>query len=118
MPAYIADLFGQKYTGIHGRGLTAWGVAPLLGPTLTKLRQTSYTQCIEGVIKVCDPESFRIKFGAAIERWKELLELKTITISKVMEIVPEGIIDPSLFLYNFTLYSMGIMLTLAVICWY
>lgn len=40
IPAYLKDLFGTKQVGaIHGRLLTAWSVAALLGPTIvTQLR--------------------------------------------------------------------------------
>lgn len=35
IPAYLADIFGTKYVGgIHGRLLTAWAVAGVLGPVL------------------------------------------------------------------------------------
>jgi MFS family permease len=35
IPAYLADLFGTKYVGaIHGRLLTAWSAAGILGPVL------------------------------------------------------------------------------------
>jgi hypothetical protein len=35
VPAYLADLFGTQMVGaIHGRLLTAWAAAGLLGPTL------------------------------------------------------------------------------------
>ena len=35
VPAYLADLFGTKYVGaIHGRLLTAWSTAGVLGPVL------------------------------------------------------------------------------------
>ena len=39
MPAYLADLFGTKYlSAIHGRILTAWGLAGIVGPlTLTHI---------------------------------------------------------------------------------
>ena len=35
IPAYLADLFGTLHVGaIHGRLLTAWSVAGILGPVL------------------------------------------------------------------------------------
>lgn len=35
IPAYLADLFGTRYVGaIHGRLLTAWSTAGILGPVL------------------------------------------------------------------------------------
>ena len=44
LPAYLADVFGQKHVGaIHGRVLTAWSAAGLAGPSLlAALRQRSY----------------------------------------------------------------------------
>jgi MFS family permease len=41
IPAYIADIFGTQFVGaIHGRVLTAWSVAGVLGPTLVnKIRE-------------------------------------------------------------------------------
>jgi hypothetical protein len=33
IPAYLADVFGTRYVGgIHGRLLTAWSTAGVLGP--------------------------------------------------------------------------------------
>ena len=38
IPAYLADLFGTQFVGaIHGRLLTAWSVAGVLGPLLVNL---------------------------------------------------------------------------------
>ena len=38
MPAYLSDLFGtRELSAIHGRVLTAWGVAGVVGPTLVSL---------------------------------------------------------------------------------
>jgi len=35
IPAYLKDLFGTRYVGaIHGRLLTAWSAAGVLGPVL------------------------------------------------------------------------------------
>ena len=43
---YLADLFGSKHVGaIHGRTLTAWSAAALVGPgILANLRGMSHTQ--------------------------------------------------------------------------
>ena len=47
IPAYLADIFGTKYVGgIHGRLLTAWSTAGVLGPVaITQLRQGSIETC-------------------------------------------------------------------------
>lgn len=41
IPAYLADVFGTKYvSAVHGRLLTAWSAAGVLGPVLVNyLRQ-------------------------------------------------------------------------------
>ena len=43
MPAYLSDIFGTKQlSAIHGRILTAWGIAGLVGPSLVSLfRETT-----------------------------------------------------------------------------
>jgi MFS family permease len=44
IPAYLADLFGTQYVGaIHGRLLTAWSTAGILGPTLLSYTLESLT---------------------------------------------------------------------------
>jgi MFS family permease len=50
IPAYLADIFGTRYVGgIHGRLLTAWATAGVLGPVLVNyLREY---QLAQGVAK-------------------------------------------------------------------
>ena len=45
MPSYLSDIFGLKYlSAIHGRILTAWGLAGIFGPLmLTVLYEKSGT---------------------------------------------------------------------------
>lgn len=42
-----------------------------------------------------------------------LIEAKTLTISKLMTIMPAGTVDPSPFLYNNTMYTMAGLVSLA-----
>lgn len=50
IPAYLADLFGTQYVGaIHGRLLTAWSTAGILGPQL--VTQVTAYQTSRGVPK-------------------------------------------------------------------
>lgn len=56
------------------------------------------------------PEKFQLTFGAPIEKAADMIEAKTLTIAKLMNIVPPGTADPSPFLYNTTMYTMtGLM---------
>ena len=51
LPAYLADIFGPKHVGaIHGRALTAWSGAAIIGPSLmSHLRQRSYEDAVRCV---------------------------------------------------------------------
>ena len=50
IPAYLADIFGTRYVGgIHGRLLTAWATAGVLGPVLVNYLRES--QIEQGVAK-------------------------------------------------------------------
>jgi hypothetical protein len=117
IPAYIADLFGSRFVGgIHGRLLTAWSTAGVLGPlAITSLREISVKQAIEKLTAQVDPALFQKKFHAPVEQLKSLVEAKTVTIPRLMELVPTGTVDPSSTLYNTTMYLMAALLGVALI---
>jgi len=118
LPAYLSDIFGVKYVGaIHGRILTAWSIAALTGPTLLSyLRQTSYSNALLELTAKIDPIKFQETFGAPLSDLNILALNKTVTISKLMEIAPPGTIDPTPMIYDTTLYSMSLLLFIAVLC--
>ena len=70
IPAYLADMFGTRYVGgIHGRLLTAWSLAGVLGPVaITMLRERSIASAIRDLVPRIDPERFRQAFGAGVEQ--------------------------------------------------
>lgn len=115
IPAYLADVFGTMHVGgIHGRLLTAWSTAGVLGPfAITFLRERSSGQAIRDLAAKVDPVAFAQKFGAPIDRLSELVEAKTVTIASLMQIVPAGTVDPTPSLYNTTMYAMAGLLVLA-----
>ena len=117
IPAYLADIFGTKYVGgIHGRLLTAWSTAGVLGPlAITQLRQQSVEESINELALRVTPEKFEDFFGESIDKLAVLVEQKTVTISKLMEIVPIGTADPSATLYNTTMYAMAGLLAIAFV---
>ena len=117
IPAYLADIFGTKYVGgIHGRLLTAWSTAGVLGPlAITSLRETAVLRAINDLVNKIDPVLFAEKFGAGVEQLDQLIAAKTVTISKLMEIVPSGTIDPTSNLYNTTMYLMASLLAIALL---
>ena len=117
IPAYLADLFGTRYVGaIHGRLLTAWSIAGVLGPwAITSLRQNTLEEATETLARAVDPSAFAEKFGAPIQQLNALLAQKTVTIAKLMEIAPPGTQDPSNTLYNSTMFLMAGLLVLALV---
>ena len=115
IPAYLADMFGTMHVGgIHGRLLTAWSTAGVIGPVaITELRKLSVSNSLNDLLTKVDPVMFLDKFGAPIEQVSELVKAKTVTISKLMEIAPAGTIDPTPSLYNTTMYAMACLLVIA-----
>mmetsp|Transcript_10495 Transcript_10495/g.29495 ORF Transcript_10495/g.29495 Transcript_10495/m.29495 type:complete len:526 (-) Transcript_10495:1299-2876(-) len=116
LPAYIADLFGQKYSGaIHGKALTAWAASAVCGPMgLAYLRSESYHSAIHDLLgSVQDEAAFESAFGCALhdsERIETLIDAKTVSISRLMDIVPADTVDPTPFLYDSTFYvAAGLM---------
>ena len=70
IPAYLADVFfGTRYVGgIHGRLLTAWSVAGLIGPLLiTSLRERAIADAIDDLVARVDPALFAQTFGAGVD---------------------------------------------------
>lgn len=115
IPAYLADMFGTMHVGgIHGRLLTAWSTAGVLGPlAITSLREMSVGRAIADLAARVDPAAFAEKFGAPLAQIDQLVAAKTVTISKLMEIAPQGTIDPTPGLYNTTMYCMAALLVIA-----
>ncbi|EKE45609.1 major facilitator transporter [Oceaniovalibus guishaninsula JLT2003] len=115
IPAYLADIFGTLHVGgIHGRLLTAWSMAGVLGPfAITYLRDLSKIDAIRGLAAVVDPAVFEAKFGASVAQLTELVSANTVTVAKLMEIAPAGTIDPTPSLYNTTMYAMAGLLVIA-----
>ena len=120
IPAYLADIFGTRYVGaIHGRLLTAWSAAGVLGPlAITTLRENARLDAIHKLVARIDPQVFLQKFGASIDQIDLLVREKTVTISNLMEIAPAGIVDPTSGLYNTTMFLMAALLGMALIANY
>ena len=117
IPAYLADMFGTRYVGgIHGRLLTAWSTAGVLGPVIiTSLRSSSINNAINDLAAKVDPQAFLDKFGASIDSLDELVKAKTVTIQNLLEILPAGTPDPTSQVYNKTMIVMACLLGIALI---
>ncbi|MDH5565546.1 MAG: OFA family MFS transporter [Myxococcales bacterium] len=118
IPAYLADIFGARYVGgIHGRLLTAWSTAGVLGPlAITSLRDGAIASAIDDLAARVDPGAFEAAFGAGLDQLQALVAQKTVTVAKLMEIAPAGTVDPTSSLYNTTMYLMAALLGIALLC--
>jgi MFS family permease len=117
IPAYLADIFGTKYVGgIHGRLLTAWSVAGVLGPVaITSLRARAVSDGIDQLAAKVDAATFEQTFGAGLDQLPALVEAKTVTLAKLMAIAPPGTEDPTAGLYNTTMFLMAGLLLVALV---
>ena len=117
IPAYLADIFGTRYVGgIHGRLLTAWSTAGVLGPlAITSLRQNAVNSAIGDLMQKIDPAAFAAHFGAPVDQLALLVEQRTVTIARLMEIAPAGTVDPTSGLYNTTMILMAALLAVALV---
>jgi len=117
IPAYLADIFGTRYVGgIHGRLLTAWSTAGVLGPlAITSLRESSISRAINELMQTIDPERFRATFGAGVEQLDLLVQQNSVTIARLMEIAPAGTADPTSSIYNSTMILMAALLAIALV---
>ncbi|KAL9182040.1 hypothetical protein ACHAXT_012383 [Thalassiosira profunda] len=121
LPAYIADLFGQKHAGaVHGKALTAWASSAVAGPMgLAYLRSHSYDNAIQDLLQTVDANdslALERSFGVSVsdeEAVQTLIDAKTLTIEKLLELAPAGTVDPTPFLYDTTLYAGATLMTLA-----
>ncbi len=117
IPAYLADVFGTLHVGgIHGRLLTAWSTAGVLGPfAITYLRQQSVDNAISDLAARVDPSVFIQTFGAGVDQLQALVDANTVIIAKLMAVAPPGTVDPTSSLYNSTMYAMAGLLVVAFI---
>jgi len=116
IPAYLADVFGAKYVGgIHGRLLTAWSTAGVVGPlAITSLRESAVARAIEDLVSRIDPVAFQARFGAGVDQLDALVAAQTVTIASLMDIAPPGTVDPTSGLYNNTMYLMAVLLLIGL----
>jgi MFS family permease len=117
IPAYLADVFGTRFVGgIHGRLLTAWSVAGVLGPAaITLLRESAASNAIRRLAENVDPQRFADTFGTSLADLELLIQERTVTIANLMEIMPSDTVDPTSGLYNVTMYLMAGLLAVALV---
>ena len=81
---------------------------------ITSLRERSLQQAIERLAKQANPSAFAAKFGAPIDQLQTLVAQKNVTLPKLMEIAPQGTVNPASTLYNSTMLLMACLLAVAL----
>lgn len=116
-PPMMDDLFGQKNTGIlTARGLSSVLPAAFLGPKIaTFLRERAVTNSILDLSTQVSESNFVDAFGVGKNQLDDLIANKTVTINRLMELVPVETIDPTPFVYDETMYVMAGFSTLALL---
>ena len=96
IPAYLADIFGTRYVGgimedylRHGQLLVFLG----------QLLSLNYVRILESAIfdlaNKISPEKFMEIYGDSVDNLANLVKQKTVTISNLMQHMPEGTVNPS-----------------------
>jgi hypothetical protein len=106
LPPYLAKTFGPQHMGaIHGRVLSAWAVSAFTRPkVLSYLRDRSNSKAIDELVQMTPSARFEEAFGAPATELATLKATNTVTIARLMELVPPGTPDPTPMLYNDTCY--------------
>ena len=117
MPAYESDLFGTKYiAAIHGRMMTASALSGILGPTIfSKWHAIEERKAIKNLTDIADTSQFMEKFGVSKENIDVLIENKAVNIAKLLEMCPDGTMDPTPYLYDPAFKTMGVVMAIGAL---
>ncbi len=88
-----------------------------LGPlTCSVLREYSLREALASLSSKVDPALFQQTFGAPISSLEQLISTKTVTIARLLELLPTGTQDPTPFLYDNTMIAMAGFQVLGLAC--
>ena len=115
-PALIGDLYGLKNVGnLAARQLSVVMPAAFLGPYIVAtMRESAAATAIKDLCQQIDEQTFVNAFATDKDQLDMLIEQKTVTISRLMELVPPGTVDPTPFLYDNSLILLAGIQTLAL----
>ncbi|MEM9695809.1 MAG: hypothetical protein AAGA56_24915, partial [Myxococcota bacterium] len=82
---------------------------------ITSLRDAAVGDAITELTSKVDDGAFLAAFGAGKADLASLVEAKTVTIAKLMDIAPAGTLDPTPGLYDTTMYLMAGLLFIALL---
>ena len=122
-PALCADIWGLKNGPgvLSARQLSVVLPASAAGPAIVShFRGEASHEAIVDLATKCTDDDFENTFLASKDQLQELMDAKTVTINRLLEICPQGTIDPTPFLYDQALLVMatcgvGALITNAVL---
>jgi MFS family permease len=116
-PAYLSDLFGKKHVAaIHGQLLSFLLIAGYLGPMLlSTLSAHAARKAIDGLAAQVPDDVFLTTFGSPRSELPALIDAKTVTIPRLLELLP-GTVDPTPFLYDEPLLVIAGLQLAALAC--
>lgn len=85
---------------------------------LALLRSHSYQIAVDNLLEAIgdhDASAFEHSYGVSINdesSIQKMVDAKTLTIEKLMELAPAGTVDPTPYLYNTTLYTAAVSIQL------
>jgi hypothetical protein len=108
-PAMTADLWGTKHVGVlQARQLSVVLPAAFIGPRLvTSLRENGIQRALRDLADQVPDAAFERAFGAGKAHLDALIESKTVTINRLLELAGPLAQDPSPFLYDQMLVIMA-----------
>ncbi len=110
-PAFCADIWGLKNGPgvLSARQLSVVLPASFAGPKIVShfRSEASDGAMVDLASKVSDVD-FERAFLAPKEKLPELMDAKTVTINRLLEVCPAGTVDPTPFLYDNALMVMGV----------
>jgi hypothetical protein len=102
--------------GTHGYMLLGSAAAAITGPAMIMwLRESASRGSINELLPKVDPARFEQLFSAPIAQANELIAAKTLTLTKLVTLLPPGVADPSPFLYNQTMFAMAGLMTVSAV---
>ena len=117
VPAYESDLFGTRFiAATHGRTMTASALSGLLGPGIfSKFYSMEENKALLKLTDLVDSQKFVDAFGVSKNSIDTLIENKAVNIAKLLELCPDGTLDPTPYLYDPAFKTMGVVMGIGAI---
>jgi MFS family permease len=108
-PAIIADLYGLKSLSTNAaRQLSVVLPAAFAGPQIVAyFRKSSTESAIFDLAHQVEDRAFESAFGASKSSLPALVDSNAVTISRLLDILPDSVQDPTPFVYDNAMYALA-----------